>query len=135
MNGLVTKSKFGSQLGERVPILEYVYGIIDSKIDFNELKTRRIIDQFRSIEEKGMHDSDSNNGIPSMSDISINNTENEQLFVHLESLSRSIYLLEQMKISLNEDNAFAVMQLLNDDNYMKINDVQFGEILNLKSAA
>lgn len=135
MNGLVTKSKFGSQLGERVPILEYVYGIIDSKIDFNELKTRRILDQFRSIEEKGMHVSDTNNGIPSMSDLSIDNTENEQLFVHLESLSRSIYLLEQMKISLNEDNAFAVMQLLNDDNYLKINDIQFGEILNLKSAA
>ena len=135
MNGLVTKSKFGSQLGERVPILEYVYGIIDSKIDFNELKTRRILDQFRSIEEKGMHVSDANYGIPSMSDLSIDNTENEQLFVHLESLSRSIYLLEQMKISLNEDNAFAVMQLLNDDNYLKINDIQFGEILNLKSAA
>jgi hypothetical protein len=135
MNGLVTKSKFGSQLGERVPILEYVYGIIDSKIDFNELKTRRILDQFRSIEEKGMHVSDAHNGIPSMSDLSIDNTENEQLFVHLESLSRSIYLLEQMKISLNEDNAFAVMQLLNDDNYLKINDVQFGEILKLKSAA
>lgn len=135
MNGLVTKSKFGSQLGERVPILEYVYGIIDSKIDFNELKTRRILDQFRSIEEKGMHVSDKNNGIPSMSDLSIDNTENEQLFVHLESLSRSIYLLEQMKISLNEDNAFAVMQLLNDDNYLKINDVQFCEILKLKTAA
>ena len=135
MNGLVTKSKFGSQLGERVPILEYVYGIIDSKIDFNELKTRRILDQFRSIEEKGMHVSDKNNSIPSMSDLSIDNTENEQLFVHLESLSRSIYLLEQMKISLNEDNAFAVMQLLNDDNYLKINDVQFCEILKLKTAA
>jgi hypothetical protein len=135
MNGLITKSKFGSQLGERVPILEYVYGIIDSKIDFNDLKTRKILDQFRSIEEKGMHDSDSNNSIPSMANVCIDNTENEQFFVHLESLSRSIYLLEQMKISLNEDNAFAVMQLLNDDNYLKINDVQFGEMLNLKPAA
>ncbi len=135
MNGLVTKSKFGSQLGEYVPILEYVYGIIDSKIDFIELKTRRILDQFRSIEVKGMHNSDANSDIPSMSDLSIDNTENEQFFVHLESLSRSIYLLEQMKLSLNESNAFAVMQLLNDDNYLKINDIQFGEILKLKPAA
>lgn len=135
MNGLLAKSKFGSQLGERLPILEYVYGIIDSKIDYVELKARHILDRFKNLETREF-----SNHYHYLESVKVSEgvslqSDNDQIFSHLEYFSRSIYVLEQMKLSLNEDNAFSVIQLLNDDNYLKINESQLGELLNRKSAA
>ena len=135
MNGLIAKTQFGTLWGEKMPILDYVYGIIDSKIDFIELKTRRILEKFRTVKVEGTHRTDSSANLPSMSDLYIDNSVNELLFQHFEKLSRSIYLLEKMKLSLHADNAHFVIQLLNDDNYLNMNEIQFEEILNLKPAA
>ena len=132
MNGLTVTSKFSSHLEEQMPILKYVYGIIDSKIEFVELKTRKLLEGFGNTPNEGSHRSDSIAPLPSMTNLSIDHADSEQLFEHFENLSRSIYLLEQMKLSLRDENAFSVMQLLNDDNYLKVNDLQISEILNLK---
>ena len=132
MNGLTVTSKFSSHLEEQMPILKYVYGIIDSKIEFVELKTRKLLEGFGNTPNEGSHRSDSIAPLPSMTNLSIDHADSEQLFEHFENLSRSIYLLEQMKLSLSDENAFSVMQLLNDDNYLKVNDLQINEILNLK---
>lgn len=132
MNGLTVTSKFSSHLEEQMPILKYVYGIIDSKIEFVELKTRKLLEGFGNTPNEGSHRSDSIAPLPSMTNLSIDHADSEQLFEHFENLSRSIYLLEQMKLSLRDENAFSVMQLLNDDNYLKVNDLQINEILNLK---
>ena len=131
MNGLTVTSKFSSHLEEQMPILKYVYGIIDSKIEFVELKTRKLLEGFGNTPNEGSHRSDSIAPLPSMTNLSIDHADSEQLFEHFENLSRSIYLLEQMKLSLRDENAFSVMQLLNDDNYLKVNDLQINEILNL----
>jgi environmental stress-induced protein Ves len=61
--------------------------------------------------------------------LTIDKVENESLFVHFEQMSRSIYLLEKMKMSVREENAFSVMELLNDDKYLTVNDLQMTEIL------
>ena len=132
MNGLTVTSKFSSHLEEQMPILKYVYGIIDSKIEFVELKTRKLLEGFRHSPNEGSHRSDSIAPLPSMTNLLIDHADSEQLFEHFENLSRSIYLLEQMKLSLSDENAFSVMQLLNDDNYLKVNDLQINEILNSK---
>ena len=104
----------------------------NSKIEFVELRTRKLLEGFGNTPNEGSHRSDSIAPLPSMTNLSIDHADSEQLFEHFENLSRSIYLLEQMKLSLRDENAFSVMQLLNDDNYLKVNDLQINEILNLK---
>lgn len=136
MPSLITNAMFSSYVEERKPILHYVYEIIDSKIDFMELKTRKLLDKFRHKEpemQTASHRSDDNSDLPSMSDLTIDKVENENLFVHFEQMSRSIYLLEKMKMSVREENAFSVMELLNDDKYLTVNDLQMTEILSNKT--
>ena len=137
MNSLiVTNTMFGSYTEERKSVLQFVYEIIDSKIDFIELKTRKVLDKFRrntSETSSGMHRSDDSPALPSMSDLTIDQFDNERLFVHFEEMSRSIYLLEKMKLSLRAENAFSVMELLNDDNYLTMNDLQIAEKLSNKN--
>jgi hypothetical protein len=136
MNGqLKTTTNFGSMWGGKLPMLEYVYGIIDSKIDFIELKTRRILEKFKTTDIAGAHRSDSWADLPSMSNLYVDNSESEQLFEHFETLSQSIYVLEQFKLTLNEENAFTIIQLLNDDNYLKLTEFQLNEMLASKTAA
>jgi hypothetical protein len=136
MNSLITNAMFTSFVEERKPILHFVYEIIDSKIDFIELKTRKLLDKFRRkepITHSGTHRSDDNSVLPSMSDLTVDEVENESLFVHFEQMSRSIYLLEKMKMSVREENAFSVMELLNDDKYLTVNDLQMTDILSNKT--
>ena len=130
MNGLTTTVSLSSW-GEQKTLNAFVCEIIDSKLDFIELKTRRLLDKFRL---KGSRtampvQSDENCTLPSMADLNINNAETEQIFEHLENLSRSIFVLEQMKFSINEENVRTIMELLNDDKYLTFNDLQLEQVL------
>ncbi len=131
MNGLTTAVSLSSW-GEQKTLKVFVCEIIDSKLDFIELKTRRLLDKFRRKEPipMGAHQSDDNRTLPSMADLNVNKAETEQIFVHLENLSRSICILEQMKFSLSEENVRSVMELLDDDKYLTFNDLQLEQVLN-----
>ena len=131
MNGLTTSVSLSSW-GEQKTLKAFVCEIIDSKLDFIELKTRRLLDKFRRKDATvtASHKSDENCTLPSMSDLHVNKAETEQIFVHLENLSRSVCILEQMKFSLREENVRSVMELLNDDKYMTYNDLQIEQVLN-----
>jgi hypothetical protein len=132
MNGLYFAKSANTLYPEQISIVQYVYGIINSKIEFVELNTRKILDKLRDKNVKGSHLTDESTLLPSMPNIEVNTVENEQLFEHFEVFSRSICVLEQMKFSLREENAMSVMQLLDDDNYLKVNDLQIKELLNAK---
>jgi hypothetical protein len=131
MNGLTTSVSLGSW-GEQKTLNAFVCEIIDSKLDFIELKTRRLLDKFRRNDSsvKGSHKSDEDYTLPSMADLQVNKVETEQIFEHLENLSRSVCILEQMKFSLREENLRSVMELLNDDKYLTFNDLQLEQVLN-----
>ena len=131
MNGLTTSVSLSSW-GEQKTLKAFVCEIIDSKLDFIELKTRRLLDKFRRKDTTvtASHKSDENCTLPSMSDLHVNKAETEQIFVHLENLSRSVCILEQMKFSLREENVCSIMELLNDDKYMTYNDLQIEQVLN-----
>lgn len=137
MNGLIATTNFGSTWGEHTHIIDHVYSIINSKIDFIELKTRKLLNNFRTENAKGSHksDSDSEFHIPSMSDLYVDKADNENLFSHLENLSRSIYLLEQLKLSLTTDNVCSIIDLLNDDKYLSVNNLQMQNVLKYNLAA
>ena len=135
MNGLIATTNFNSLLEEQAPISNFVYGIIDSKIDFIELKTRKLLENFRIDGSKGYHQSYSVFHVPSMSGLSVDISDNELLFKYVETLSRAIYLLEHFKMTLTEDNAYSIIELLNDDNYLNINDLQIQEKLKYRLAA
>ena len=105
MNGLSSISSWG---GEQKPVLAYVYGAIDSKIDFVELNTRKLLAKFSRKETpqvQGMHRTDAVQNLPSSADLNVINNENDTFFTHLEELSRTITMLENMKFSLREHNA------------------------------
>ena len=131
MIGLTTTVSLSSW-GEQKTLKVFVCEIIDSKLDFIELKTRRLLDKFRRKEPilMGTHQSDENRTLPSMADLEVNTAETEQIFVHLKNLSRSICILEQMKFSLSEENVRSVMELLDDDKYLTFNDLQLEQVLN-----
>jgi hypothetical protein len=135
MNGLFATTNFSSTWGEHSQIFNHVYGIINSKIDFIELKTRKLLNKFRHEDTKGSHKSDSDFNIASLSDIFVDKADNENLFCHLERLSRSIYLLEQLKLSLTDDNAYSIIELLNDDVYLTDNNAQMQNVLKYSLAA
>ncbi len=136
MNGLTTSVSLGSW-GEQKTLKAFVCEIIDSKLDFIELKTRRLLDKFRRKETivTGSHRSDENYTLPTMSDLHVNKAETEQIFEHLENLSRSVCILEQMKFSLHEENLCSVMELLNDDKYLTLNNMQIEKKLNIYAAS
>ena len=130
MNGLTTSVSLSSW-GEQKTLKAFVCEIIDSKLDFIELKTRRLLDKFRRKDNPaiGSHRSDDNYMLPTMSDLHVNKAETEQIFEHIESFSRSICILEHMKFSLSEDNVCSIMELLNDDKYLTFNDMQIEQVL------
>jgi hypothetical protein len=131
MNGLSSISSWG---GEQKPLLAYVYGAIDSKIDFVELNTRKLLAKFsrkETTQVQGMHRTDAVQNLPSSADLNAANNENDTFFTHLEELSRTITMLENMKFSLREHNATSIMELLDDDKFMKFDDLALNEALHL----
>jgi hypothetical protein len=131
MNGLSAISSWG---GEQKPLLAYVYGAIDSKIDFVELNTRKLLAKLsrkESTQAQGMHRTDAVQILPSSADLNLTNNENDSFFTHLEELSKKITMLENMKYSLREHNATSIMQLLDDDKFMKFDDLALNQALEL----
>ena len=134
MNGLSSISSWG---GEQKPLMEYVYGAIDSKIDFVELNTRKLLAKFSRKELpvlEGSHRSDALQILPSEADLATSN-ENDKIFSHLEELSRKITVLENMKYSLREHNTTSIMRLLDDDNFMKCDEDALNEALDVHQDA
>ena len=145
MNGLTTISSWG----ENRQLLDSIYGIIDSKIDFVELKMRKLLDKLRRKEPApqafaratasaaagGSHQSDYASVVPTMPDLSMESGTSELFFEHLENLSRSITILENMKFALREDNAKSVIELLTDDKFLGCPDWQLNEALHAEMFA
>jgi hypothetical protein len=133
MNGLTTSVSLSSW-GEQKTLKSFVCEIIDSKLDFVELKTRRLLDKFRRKDSNepviASHRTDDNCTLPTMADLSVNKAETEQIFEHLENMSRTVCILEQMKFSLREENVCSIMELLDDDKYLTFNDLQLEQVLN-----
>jgi hypothetical protein len=133
MNGLTTSASLSSW-GEQKTLKAFVCEIIDSKLDFIELKTRRLLDKFRRKDKDiaviASHRTDDNCTLPTMADLYVNKAETEQVFEHLENLSRSVCILERLKFSLREENVCSIMELLNDDKYLQFNDLQLEQVLN-----
>ena len=118
--------------------MEYVYGAIDSKIDFVELNTRKLLAKFSRKEVlvlEGSHCSDALQTRPSEADLTTTSNENDKFFSHLEELSRKITVLENMKYSLREHNTTSIMRLLDDDNFMKYDEDALNEALNVHQDA
>jgi hypothetical protein len=134
MNGLAaTTTTALSSWGEHKSLKSLVYEIIDSKIDSFEVKTRKLLNRFRRPQTTTgdfNFPSDENYELPSMSGIQIEGDQNEQIFRHLEDMSRSLYVLEQMKFSLSENNALEVISFLEGDKYLTIKDGDIQSLLN-----
>jgi hypothetical protein len=120
MNGLTSVGSWENQQ----PLMMAVYSIIDAKIDYIELKTRKFLSKLSKTEtlEAGIYDNENN--MPTMPKISLEKNDAAQVFEELENLSRSITLLENMKFDLNEENAHDMLLLLDDVKITSSNDIQ-----------
>ncbi len=137
MNSLTMKINSLWELEQPKSIKAYVFSIIDSKIAFIEQRTRQFFADFQlrfSAKASNSFEAKFIQAAPK-TDMIIAEQESENAFQCLEELSRSMYVLERMKFSLNEENALDIMQLLNDDNYLTVNDIQMDQLLEVRSAA
>lgn len=118
---------------EKTQGLNLIYSLIDSKIDIIDKKVRRIIEGLKRKNEN------SNHRLSSLQDeLNLNvlrddmnyigSSSHARFFSEVESMSRSIYILEHMKLDLCPDNLSDVMFLLEDDKYLTLPEQQLRQL-------
>ena len=109
------------------PIVEHLYEIIDSKIQFIEYRTNEFLNAYLNEEAAGEPVSDYD--VDNMHGISISSSDNEYIFSQIEMSSKSIHRLLQFKSVLTQQNALLILELLTDNKYMDCTDFQIHEIM------
>lgn len=118
---------------EKAQGLNLIYSLIDSKIDIIDRKVRRIIESLKSKNEKKHH------SLSALEDeLNLNLLQDEMTYIgasspirffsEVENMSRSIYLLERMKLDLSPDNLTDVMFLLEDDKFLTLPEHQLRKV-------
>jgi hypothetical protein len=110
--------------------------IIDSRIRFVELQTRRLLYQHFLADTAAVHDYQlppktglGDGGMP-WHEIPTSG-ESSELFDYIESLSRALYVLERIKLSISEHNVGDVLQMLEDQRLLLLNDEELARLLHL----
>lgn len=109
------------------PILNHLYGIIDSKIKFIEYRTNEMLHNMMADDQSGHPSSDSEIG--STPGFSLSYSDNEKVFTYIERTSKLISRLLRFRSVLSYTNAIAILDLLTDDKFMNVNDGQLLELL------
>ena len=108
-------------------VFESIYGIVDSKMMFVEYQTQKLLNWLSPVHSIGDNVSDTESPVFGAQRATI--VENDLMFERIENLSRSIYWLEQFKLSLRPDNALEIMDLLENDKFMTVSEPEMEEIL------
>jgi len=111
-------------------VMENIYGIIDSKIQYLDHQTKGIVRPLikeTSFEEtvQGEASSDSFMHLEAV----------EKMFIQFEQQSKRKKLLLQLKMLLNSNNALLVLALLSDNTIYEFNEQEVLYILDSKYAA
>lgn len=99
-----------------ISLIEHLYEVIDSKIQYSEFVMKSKIEAYSAIEES------SNSQANTQSDILIalekSNKFKEQLMLYIEKCSHQINLLLMLRKHLEEYNAKIVFDLIIEDQYL-----------------
>lgn len=104
------------------PIVDNLYSIIESKIQFIEYRTNEMLQAYLNERSYAHRVSDyDDTGLPGMS---MTGSVNDFVFRQIEVSSRSIHRLLHFKSVLTIQNALAILELLTDDRYLNCPDDQ-----------
>jgi hypothetical protein len=114
------------------PIVENLYSIIESKIQFIEYRTNEMLNAYLEADEKAHQVSDYES--PGIQEMSFTGSVNDFVFSQIETSSRSIHRLLQFKSALSSQNALAILDLLTDDKYLVCSESQLLKMLSYTSS-
>ena len=99
--------------------VEHVLSIIDTKLQFVEYRTSKIINSC-------VNESNYPLGSEFHEEIELNikGVKNEEIFNQIEEYSRTTSLLLLMRINLYNKNVSLIFNLLSDDKYLNYNDIE-----------
>jgi hypothetical protein len=98
--------------------VEHILSIIDTKLQFVEYRTSKII---KSVIKEPNPLAESLFDVEE--EFNIEEIENEELFNQIEEYSRTTCLLLLLRINLFGKNASLVFELLSDDKFLDYNDI------------
>ncbi len=112
----------------KLDMVEHVYGLIDSKIQQIDFKTKQVINSFVDLDTVKINPPKYGLGeIPNLESTLANN---ERVLTQIETYSRTLKLLLMMRAKVNLDNAILVMYLLEDNKYLKVKQELLDQVLN-----
>ena len=103
--------------------VDHLLSIIDTKLQFIEYRTSRIINDL--VKEPNSLQQRLNNKL----EINLDVVENEKIFDQIEEYSRTTSFLLLMRVKLCGKNASLVYDLLSDDKYLKFSDTELEKAL------
>ena len=108
-----------------VSIVENIYSIIDSKIQYLDYQTRELIRPLAGENTLKDQVSDSKKGLEDLKN-------EEQWFLAFEKYSKVKKVLLLLRNYLNKENAFLVLSLLADDKLVKLSQKELEYTLGIK---
>lgn len=94
-------------------IVEHLLGIIDTKLQFIEYYTAKILNAI--VDEP---DETAAQEFPALPEVDIEKMEHNNVIDHIEAYSRTTYLLLFIRANLHEKNASTVFDLLAENKYL-----------------
>ncbi len=118
---------------EKAQGFNLIYSLIDSKIDILDKKVRQLMERLKRKNENSpsrlavLEDELSLNLL--RDDMGyIGSSSHWHFFSEVENMSRSIYLLEHMKLGLRPENLSDVMFMLEDDKFLTVPEPQVRQL-------
>ena len=118
---------------EKAQGFNLIYSLIDSKIDILDKKVWQLIERLKRKSENTPVRLAVLEGELSLNLLRddtgyIGSSAHRQFFSEVENMSRSIYLLEHMKLGLRPENLSDVMFLLEDDKFLTVPEPQVRQL-------
>ena len=117
-----------NHISNKAELIEHLYGIIDSKIQYMDYQTQIITSSFIDIDLLHHHPNTNglNHGKMVMTSIMANN---ERILLKISEFSATTKLLLILRLHLNAFNALFILDLLTDNQYTQYTDEELTRVL------
>lgn len=108
-------------------MVEHVLGLIDSKIQQIDFKTKQVISSFVDIDSIQVNPP--KYGLGEIPNLESSLANNERVLSQIEKYSKTLRLLLLMRAKVDLDNAILVMYLLEENKYFRVKQELLRQIL------
>ncbi|MEL6865968.1 MAG: hypothetical protein AAFP19_16195 [Bacteroidota bacterium] len=106
----------------QAPIVENIYGIIDTKIQYIDYQTNQIVSTITGVDFQRVQKPDIEVGM--LNDFNFAHNGGDSFITLMAEYSKSKALLLLMRTELDQKNAQAVLDLLTDNKFIHFSEVQ-----------